>query len=118
NADARLQWSTGLQSANRLDQLQPRPYRPFSVILVGLQIAKYTSTPSPMYFATKPPKRLGQPAYDPRSLPLRGRMERVLADINADDGDSAENLGHGVLLVCVPLAADDWPDRSTVGPSH
>ena len=31
---------TGLQSAHRLDQLQPRPYRPLGVILVGLRIAE------------------------------------------------------------------------------
>jgi hypothetical protein len=32
-------------------------------------------------------------------------MERVLADIDADDGDSAENLGHDGLLVWLPLAS-------------
>jgi hypothetical protein len=40
NAHAGLQGSAGLQSANRLDQLQTRPYRPLSVILVGLRIAE------------------------------------------------------------------------------
>ena len=40
NAHAGLQWSAGLQSANRLDQLQPRPYRPLGVVLVGLRIAE------------------------------------------------------------------------------
>ena len=32
-------------------------------------------------------------------------VERVLADINAEDGDCVENLGHGVLLVWVPPAS-------------
>ena len=38
NADAGLQWRAGLQPAYRLDQLQPRPDRPLSVILMGLRI--------------------------------------------------------------------------------
>jgi hypothetical protein len=32
-------------------------------------------------------------------------MTLVLAEINADDDDRAENLGHGVLLVWLPLAS-------------
>ena len=40
NAYTGLQWSTGLQPADRLDQLQPRPYRPLGVILMGLRIAE------------------------------------------------------------------------------
>ena len=40
NADAGLQWSTGLQPAHRFDQLQPRPYRPLGVVLMGLRIAE------------------------------------------------------------------------------
>ena len=40
NAHAGLQWSAGLQPAHRLDQLQPRPYRPLGVVLVGLRVAE------------------------------------------------------------------------------
>ena len=40
NADAGLQWSTGLQPTHRLDQLQPRPYRPLGIVLMGLRIAE------------------------------------------------------------------------------
>jgi hypothetical protein len=36
NAYTGLQWSTGLQTPNRLDQLQPCPHRSLGVILVGL----------------------------------------------------------------------------------
>jgi len=36
---------------------------------------------------------------------LADDVERVLVDINADDGDRTEILGHGVLLVWVPLAS-------------
>ena len=57
NADASLQWTAGLQRAHRCDQLQPRPHRTLGVVLVGLGIAEVHSTPSPMYFATNPPKR-------------------------------------------------------------
>jgi hypothetical protein len=32
-------------------------------------------------------------------------VERVLADIDANDGDRAANLGHGVLLVWLPPAS-------------
>jgi hypothetical protein len=32
-------------------------------------------------------------------------VKRVFADINADDGDRAEKLGRGVLLVWLPLAS-------------
>ena len=40
NAHAGLQWSTGLQPAYRLDQLQPCPDCPLSVILVRLGYPK------------------------------------------------------------------------------
>ena len=40
DADAGLQWNTGLQPAHRLDQLQPRPYRPLGIVLMGLRIAE------------------------------------------------------------------------------
>jgi hypothetical protein len=40
NPYAGLQGSAELQSANRLDQLQPSPYRPLGVILVGLRKAE------------------------------------------------------------------------------
>jgi hypothetical protein len=40
NSQARLQGSAELQSANRLDQLQPRLYCPLSVILMRLRIAE------------------------------------------------------------------------------
>ena len=32
--------SAGLQSGHRLDQLQPRPYSPLGIVLMGLRIAK------------------------------------------------------------------------------
>jgi len=36
-----------------------------------------------------------------RAVPIQADdVERVLADINADDGNCADNLGHGALLVC------------------
>jgi hypothetical protein len=35
-----LQCSTGLQAAHRLDQLQPRPDRPLSIVLVPVRIAE------------------------------------------------------------------------------
>jgi hypothetical protein len=55
-------------------------------------------------------RHIGQPCFDltPRPLltqhqnavPIQADdVERVLAEINADDGDRAENLGYGVLLV-------------------
>src|SRR5262245_61001036 len=40
NAYAGLQGSAGIQSANRLDQLQPCPYRSLGVVLVGLRITE------------------------------------------------------------------------------
>ena len=40
NANAGLQGRAGLQRADRLDQLQPRPHRPLGVVLVGLRIAE------------------------------------------------------------------------------
>jgi hypothetical protein len=40
NTHTDLQWSTGLQSAHCLDQLQPCPYRPLGVVLVGLRVAE------------------------------------------------------------------------------
>jgi hypothetical protein len=40
NADAGLQRSAGLEPGHRRDQLQPSPYGPLGVILVGLGIAK------------------------------------------------------------------------------
>ena len=54
---------------------------------------------------------------------LPDQMERVLADIDADDGDFAiEFLGHGVLLCprCPSLAwptgrAGAWPDHPITG---
>jgi hypothetical protein len=49
---------------------------------------------------------------------MLGNVERVLADINADDGDRVENLGHGVLLVWVPPASIRLARWSTAGPSH
>jgi hypothetical protein len=46
-------------------------------------------------------------------------VKRVLADINTDDGDRAENLGHGVCSLSGCLQpAYDWLARSTAGPSH
>jgi hypothetical protein len=32
-------------------------------------------------------------------------VKRIFANINADDGDRAEKLGHGVLLGWLPLAS-------------
>ena len=40
NADTGLQWSTGLQRAHRLDQLQPGPYRPLGIVLMGLWVTE------------------------------------------------------------------------------
>ena len=40
NAHAGLKWASRLQCAHGLDQLQSRPYRPLSVILVRLRIAE------------------------------------------------------------------------------
>jgi hypothetical protein len=40
DADASVQWSSRLQPSHRLDQLQPGPDRPLSIVFVGLRIAK------------------------------------------------------------------------------
>ena len=40
NADTGLQRRARLEFAHRRDQLQPRPYRPLGVVLMGLRIAK------------------------------------------------------------------------------
>jgi hypothetical protein len=53
DADTGLQWSTGLPPAHRVDQVQPCP---LGVVLMGLRIAEVDEH-SPMYLATKPPKR-------------------------------------------------------------
>ena len=49
--------ASSLQITYGGDQLQPRAHGPLRVVLMGLRIPKYRSTPSPMYFATNPPKR-------------------------------------------------------------
>jgi hypothetical protein len=49
------------------------------------------------------------------------KVERVLADIDADHGDCAiKFLRHGVLLDfwCPPASFACWRGRSTAGPSH
>src|SRR4029079_19470515 len=67
--------------------------------------------PTEVLKANTPKRRIGQPRLDLTSRPLLTQhdsavpiqaddVERVLADINADDGNCADNLGHGALLVC------------------
>ena len=54
-----------------------------------------------------------------RATPIETHdVERVLANINADHGDSIAFLRHGALLVFEPLASFAcWRVRSTAGPS-
>src|SRR6516164_6248671 len=67
------------------------------------------------HLATRPllPQHQGSTAI------LADQMERVLADIDADDGDFAtEFLGHGVLL-CLRCPSPVWPTgRAGARPDH
>jgi hypothetical protein len=57
DADPGLEGRMCLQAAHGIHQLQPRAYRPLCIVFMRLRIAKVDQDPSPMYFATKPPKR-------------------------------------------------------------
>ena len=68
------------------------------------------------FHADQARRHIGQPCLDLTSRPFLTQhqgavpiqaddVERVLADIDADDGDRAESLGHDVLLIWLPLAS-------------
>jgi hypothetical protein len=74
----------------------------------------WPAVPGPGYATTYDAER-----FVPRLIQTYD-VERVLADIEADDGNRAiEILVCGVLLASAPLASfDRWRGRSTAGPSH
>jgi hypothetical protein len=50
-------WRRSPQLRRGLDDRKPGSHRVLGVVFMGLRIAEIGSTPSPMYFATKPPLR-------------------------------------------------------------